>query len=1271
MLHRIIACFLKNRGITLFILLLLVGWGWTTLPFGWHRSAFFSNQVAVDAIPNLGDNQQTVYTEWMGRSPSDVQAHITYPLTTFLLGLPGVQAVRGSSMFGVSSIYLVFDDSVDFYWSRARITEKLNTLPVHALPEGVTPALGPDATALGQVYAYTIVPDEAGNVAGGWDLHELRTVQDFYITYGLLAVQNVAEVASVGGYVQAYQINIHPPALQDYGITLQEVVEAVRAANQDVSAGTLDINKVEYVVRAIGRITCLADIESAIVGVRDGLPVRIQDLAEVSMAPLERRGLLDDAGKEVVGGIVTARYGSNPMAVIEDIKKKVAVLSAGLPTKTLADGSKSKLHIVPFYDRSQLIRESIATLSHALLLEMLITILVVVVMLQSIRTAFLVSSVLPVAVLLVFLVMRYTGTSANIVSLAGIAIAIGTMVDFGIVLAESIWVHSQRAPHKKLFKVVYEATCSVSGAILTAASTTLVSFLPVFTMEAEAGKLFRPLAFTKTILLVAALAIVLFVLPALSHWVFGSSLRKKDAKKYFGWCLLIVGVLLLFLGEGLVRSWGGITLCCLGISYLLPAYVKTQWGTLRHVPLTVTVFSLLFLLAKYWMPIEASLWHNVVFVMLVVGVVLLFFRYLLRYYPRLLVCCLRHRAAFFTAMGFFVLCGLVVWLGFAKTFGVVASGLKGVNLPIEQTLIWRGFSRSFPGLPKTFMPTLDEGSFLFMPSAAPHMGVTRNKEMIQHLDKQIARIPEVKRVVSKMGRAASALDPAPIGMYESLISYQPKYALDKAGYRGRFQVDDMHRFLLRNGAALSNEAVLKRGLGSEALIADPAGEYFRNWRSHIHTPDDIWEEVVAHTAYPGLTTAPKLHPIETRLLMLQSGTRAPISVKVMGMDIPAIEAFSSQLEMLLKEAPVVKAGSVFAERILAKPYLHMEVKRRVLAQYGLSVRQLQTFIQTAIGGTLATYTIENDRRLAIQVRYPRALRDHPAAIKNMTISTPLGGEVPLDVLVDVRYVLGPQVLRSEDTFLVKHILLEEASGSAGATVQALKSLIQEWIANGTLSLPDGVFYKFSGTYEQQERAQKRLAIILPLVLLIIFAILYVQFRSLRTACIIFSGVALSFAGGFLMLWLYNRIGAPHGDAPPTLFGIGVEAFFRARPVYMSVAVWVGFIALFGIATDNGVLMTTYIMRQLRFAHGNKLTVRKKIIQAATDRFRPALMTTATTILALLPVLSATGKGANLMIPMAIPLFGGMIANLLSCFMVPLLFCVSTERRIKKLPSYEM
>ena len=1263
MLNKLIRYFLENKLVTVILIILLVTWGVVTSPFGWELGALPSDPVPVDAIPDIGENQQIVYTNWQGRSPQDIEDQITYPLTTSLLGIPGVKSIRSSSIFGVSSIYVIFKEEVDFYWSRSRILEKLNSLPNGLLPEDVSPALGPDATALGQVFWYTLEGrDKDNNPTGGWDLQEIRSIQDFFVKYGLNAVDGVSEVASIGGYIKEYQIDVDPNALRSYNIPLHKVMLAVKNSNKDVGAKTIEINQAEYLVRGLGYIKSIEDIELAVVAVQDNVPIRIKDIAVVALGPATRRGLLDKDGAEVVGGVVVARYGANPLEVIDGVKEKIKEISGGLPSKTLANGTISQLTLVPFYDRTKVIKETLGTLEEALSLEILITLLVVIIMMFNLRASLLISSLLPIAVLMVFIAMKYFHVDANIVALSGIAIAIGTMVDLGIVLSENIDKHIKTAPpDQKLLDTIYNGASEVSSAILTAVSTTIISFIPVFTMQAAEGKLFRPLAFTKSFALLAALVVALFILPTLAHWVFGFKISKNNKGKIINSLLIGVGFILLIW----FNAWAGITLAMIGTAWFVQEYSGLKNWIISNLIVLISALSITWLLADFWLPlgVDKSVLLNFVFVACIIALVLGLFSLLEYYYLKILAWCLNHKKVFLSIPLFLILFATLIWLGFNRVFGFISFGMQKVNVSVEETAIWTSFSDAFPGIGKEFMPALDEGSFLLMPTSMPHAGIEQNKRVVQQLDMILANIPEVELAVGKMGRTESALDPAPISMYENIINYKSEYHLDEKGHRQRFKVTRNNLFLLKNGDTLSNLEALNQGIRKEDLWVDDDGQYFRNWRKHIHSSNDIWHEIINSIDLPGVTSAPKLQPIETRLVMLQTGMRAPMGIKVFGPDLASIEKFGMELERIVKQVPSVKTEAVFADRIVGKPYIHLNINREAIARHGLSVNDVQQTIETAIGGMQITSTVEGRERFPVRVRYPRELRDDPSSLKKIFIPTANGAQIPLGDLVDLEYVRGPQMIKSENTFLVGYVLLDKKEGNAEVdVVEASQRLIEERISSGDLIVPSGISYKFSGSYENQIRAEKRLAIVVPLVLIIIFLILYFQFKSISTSLMIFVGILMAFSGAFLMLWFYSK----GWFINFSVFGTNLRNLFQIHTINLSVAVWVGFIALFGIATDDGVLIGTYLDQSFKKnkPDTNK-EIRAAVAEAGLKRIKPAIITSATTIIALLPVLTSTGRGADIMIPMAIPAFGGMIVASITYFITPVLYSMREEYQLKK------
>lgn len=1240
MLNKSIKFLIENKLIAVLLFLLFLGWGTVNMPFNSKFSFLPSNQVAVDAIPDIGENQQIIFTKWDGRSPQDIENQITYPLTTSLLGIPGVKTIRSSSMFGFSSIYIIFEEDIEFYWSRSRILEKLNSLPSDLLPEGVNPTLGPDATGLGQIYWYTLEGrDKDGNVTGGWDLHELRSIQDYYVKYALSAASGVSEVASIGGYVQEYQVDVNPELMRQYNINLHQVVKAIKESNKDIGAQTLEINQVEYLVRGLGYIKSIADIENAVVTSQDYTAIKIKDIAKVSLGPATRRGILDKEGAEVVGGVVVARYGANPMEVITNVKEKIGKLSAGLPSKILADGRTSQITIVPFYDRTELIQETLGTLNEALTLEILITILVIIVMVFNLRASVLISGLLPVAVLMVFIAMKLFNVDANIVALSGIAIAIGTMVDVGVILSENVIRHLDEDQKKlPINTLVYNATSEVSGAIVTAVMTTIISFVPVFTMIGAEGKLFRPLAFTKTFALIAALIIALFLIPPFAAYLFRKRNIRKTSKYIIGSLLIILGISTVIYGNwlGLIILGFGITSLIKQESFLLK-FSSFQFLLSKNViNIIISVIAIVFLLATYWRPlgVDKSIFLNLVFVSIICFGLLGIFTVFQNYYSQILKWALQNKLLFLTIPTAIVLFGFYI--------------MKNTG--------------------KEFMPSLNEGSFLLMPTSMPHSGIEENKRVLQQLDMAVASIPEIKTVVGKAGRTASALDPAPLSMYENMIQYKPEYMLNTHGKRQRYKVNSNGLFELKGGSFVANpnntddNSILNPEINSIQLIEDNNGEFYRNWRPEIKTPNDIWKEIVRVTKLPGVTSAPKLQPIETRLVMLQTGMRAPMGIKVKGQDLKQIEAFGVQLESILKQVEGVKKEAVFADRIIGKPYLLIDINREKIARYGISIATVQNVLKVAVGGMQITQTVEGRERYGIRVRYPRELRANPTDLEQIYIPVEKGNPVPLSELATIRYEQGPQVIKSEDTFLVGYVLFDKLDGFAEINVvENAQTLIQQKIDSGELTVPKGINYQFTGTYENQLRAEKTLAIVVPLALLIIFLILYFQFRSVTTSLMIFTGITVAFAGGFIMIWLYGQDWFLNFN----FFGENIRELFNMKTINLSVAVWVGFIALFGIATDDGVVMATYLTQVFdKKQPTDKKTIRLATIEAAGKRIRPCLMTTVTTILALLPVLTSTGRGSDIMIPMAIPIFGGMIIDITSYFIVPVLYSWKNELTLK-------
>ena len=1145
--------------------ILLVLGGIYVAPFDWVLPGVERDPIPVDAIPDTADNQQIILTTWPGRSPQDVEDQITYPLTSALLGVTGVKSLRCSSMFGRSSIHVVFDDDVDFYDSRSYLLERLAGLGPSDLPKDVKPTLGPDASALGQVFWYTLEgrgPD--GEASGGWDLGELRSIQDWNVRLALASVPGVAEVASIGGFVEEFQVDVDPARLLAHGVTLAQVFEAIRKSNVDVGARTMEINRAEYVVRGLGRIESTEDLESVALRAQDGVPITLRQVADVHRGPALRRGALDRGGQEAVGGVVVARFGANPLQVIRDVKERVREIAPGLPTKQLPGGGLSRVTLRPFYDRSELIQETLGTLSLALRNQVLLTAVVVLAMLAHLRSAVLVSCLLPLAVLGAFIGMRSLGVDANVVALGGIAIAIGTLVDIALVLVENIIQHLDAGQSRReRIRAIAHATGEVGAPIITAVLTTLIGFLPVFALSGPEGKLFTPLALTKTLALLASIAIAFLLFPAAARFLLSKGVRRAP-----------------------VRRWPSSWVAALGL-----ALFGWQWAP-----------------AGPQSPLS-----NVLLAWILLGGFILGFLVLQAVYEPVLRWCLAHKLAFLSMPVGLVLLGATAWLGAERTLGWLPPGIQ-TSRPMKS------IQASFPGLGKEFMPRLDEGSFLLMPVTMAHASIGEAMEMMQQQCQRIRSIPEVREVTGKIGRAESALDPAPISMVETLVSLEPEFAEDENGER------------------------------------------HRQWRGSIRGQQDIWNEIAAAAELPGMTSASMLQPIETRRIMLQTGMRAPMGVKVFAPDLDTLEAALSAIEPVLRQAPGVHAPTVFADRVVGKPFIEIDLDRNAIARHGLSIQAVQDVIEVALGGRALTTVHLGRERLTVRARYARELRDSPDALETVLVPTPQGARIPLGQLSRVKVTRGPQVLRSEDSFLVGYVLFDAQAGWASADVaRGAETFLTEARAQGKLELPPSIRLRFAGEYQNQVRAAATLRIVLPLSLALIAALLYLLLRSIRRTAIVFSAVLVAWSGGFLLLWLYGQ----SGFLDVNLLGVNLADLFGVQPIHLSVAVWVGFLALFGIATDDGVILSTYL-RQALDERQPKSTedLREAVVQAGLRRVRPCLMTTATTTLALIPVLSSQGKGSQIMIPMAIPTFGGMLVVLLTLFLVPTLTSAMEESKLR-------
>jgi Cu(I)/Ag(I) efflux system membrane protein CusA/SilA len=1150
----------------------------------------------VDAIPDIGEKQVIVFADWPGRSPRDVEDQVTYPLTVSLQGTPRVKSIRSMSGFGFSMVFVVFHDDADYYWARSRVLERMN-VAAERLPAGVAPVLGPDATALGQVYWYTLE-------AEGADLAQLRALQDWYVRYQLQSVEGVSEVASVGGYVKQYQVDVHPDKLRAHRVTLPEVYEAVRRSNIDVGAKVIERNGAEFFIRGLGFLKGIEDIENIVVRQEGGTPLLIRNVATVQLGPDFRRGALDNAGREAVGGVVLMRFGENPLRVIERLKAKIAEIEPGLKI-TLVGGREVPVRLVPFYDRTQIVHETMDTLREALTEEALVAGVIVMLFLLHVRSSLAILPTLPLSVALSFVAMYLLGVDSNIMSLAGLAIAIGDVADMGIIMTENIYRHVAAQPHRPHREVVREAAWEVGPAIVTAVMNTIVSFIPVFALTDQEGKLFRPLAYTKTFAITASMILALTLVPVLCSHLIRPGRWSRRAALAYGSLIGLLAATAFHLAverEALAAS--------IRESNVLSALVWHALGGLAS-PLAWAA-GVMVAIAVYRMGQEQllPLEQNLVS------------RGILAVYRPSLRWVLNHKPTFLAIPAGITLLGLTLWLGFDFVPAPVRIALRGLGVDVAQTGPWRRLAEALPGIGREFMPPLDEGALLYMPSLLPAASLTQVQEVVSRQDAAIRTVPEVEAVVGKIGRAESALDPAPVGMIETIILLKP------AAQWRTVRQERWHSGI----AGLAWAGPLLRWCWPEQRRI---------------TRQEILAELQAKTAVPGVLPT-WLQPIQTRIVMLQTGFRAMMGVKVYGSDPAEIERVGLQIERLLRQVP--GATDVVADRLIGKPYVELEIDRAAIARYGVSVRDVQDVIEVAIGGENLTMSVEGRERYPIRVRYLREFREQFESLETVLIPTSTGAHVPLRQVARVRYTIGPQELKSENGLLVGYVTMNTRDRDEVSVVEEAERLLQAekrksdaLVAAGrhaeaTLVVPAGYYWQWSGQFENQRRATQRLLWLVPSVLLTMFVVTYLGFGRWWIALIVLAGVAVSAAGGFLML-----------------------AWWGAN---MSVAVWVGFSALFGVADDDSVVMLTYLEQTFASqSPRSRAQVRDLVLQGALHRVRPCLMTTATTVVGLLPVFLATGRGADVMQPMAIPSIGGMAVQLITMFVAPCLYCAVKERQV--------
>ena len=994
--------------------------------------------LPLDAIPDLSDTQVVVYTEYPGQAPQVIEDQVTYPLTTAMLTVPKSKVVRGFSFFGVSFVYVIFEDGTDIYWARSRVLEFLNSA-TSRLPAGVTPTIGPDATGVGWVYQYAVISREL-------NLADTRTIQDWNLKFALAKAGGVAEVASVGGFVKQYNVILDSQRMRDRGITMQRMREAIRASNADVGGRTVELSEFEYVIRGKGYLKSINDLGNIVLKTNNGTPVLLHDVARVELGPDERRGITELNGEgEVASGIVLQRFGVNALQVIDNVKMRFKEIASSLP---------KSVEIVPVYDRSNLIYAAIDTLKRTLVEESIVVALVCVVFLLHVRSALVAILMLPVGVLMAFGAMKILGLGSNIMSLGGIAIAVGAMVDAAIVMIENAHKHLERAkPDQPRVHILIDAASEVGPALFFSLLIITVSFMPIFTLESQEGRLFSPLAFTKTFAMAAAALLSVTLVPA-----------------------------------------------------LMVIFVRGR------------------IVAEHKNPIN---------------------RFLIWIYRPVIKAVLR-----------------------AKVFVIL------VAIAVLAVTIWPARQ-----LGAEFMPTLNEGTLLYMPTTLPGISVTKAAELMQMQDRIIRSFPEVASVYGKAGRASTATDPAPTEMFETVVNLKPK----------------------------------------------------QEWRQGL-TVDGLIAEMNKALQFPGVSNAWTM-PIKARIDMLSTGIRTPIGVKVMGTDLVQIDRLAKQIEQVLKAVP--GTSSAYAERSIGGYYLEITPDRAALSRYGLMIQDVQDTIATALGGQTVTTTVEGRQRFSVNMRYPRDLRDNPKAIANdILVPLPAGGAVPLGEVAAVEPAHGPTTIRTENGQLATYIYVDIRDRDIGSYVADAQQAVQ-----ASVQFPAGYYVVWSGQYEYMERAAARLKIVVPVTMVIIFLLLYLNFRSLTETAIVMLSLPFALVGGLWMMWW-----------------LGFN---------MSVAVAVGFIALAGVAAETGVVMLIYLNHALaeiterRKAEGRTVTrsdLYDAIMEGAVERVRPKMMTVVAIMAGLLPIMWSTGTGSEIMQRIAVPMIGGMVSStLLTLIVIPAIF----------------
>jgi Cu(I)/Ag(I) efflux system membrane protein CusA/SilA len=1119
----------------------------------------------LDAIPDLSDVQVIIYTEYPGQAPQVVEDQVTYPLTTAMLSVPFAKVVRGYSFFGYSFVYLIFEDGTDIYWARSRVMEYLNFVSGR-LPEGVTPSLGPDATGVGWVYEY-ILQDTTGET----DLAELRSLQDWFVRYELTAVPGVSEVASIGGFVKQYQVEVDPNKLASYGISIKNIRTAIQRSNKDVGGRLLEMGETEFMVRGRGYIQSLEDLGLIAVSVDDrGTPILLRDVATLQIGPELRRGILEWNGEgETVGGIVVMRYGENAREVIQRVKEKLADLEKGLPPG---------VEIVTGYDRAALIERAVNTLKTKLTEEMIVVALVCIVFLLHFRSAFVAIFTLPVGILMSFLIMYPFGINANIMSLGGIAIAIGVMVDAAIVMVENAHKHLERDRGSKSHtRIIMEASKEVGPALFFSLLIITVSFLPVFSLMEQSGRLFRPLAYTKTTAMAASSILAITIIPVLmTFFVKEHPIDPEQSRtdKIRIWILALAGPPLAVLVPGIA-----------GVN--LP-----DWSLVLALGLSVFFGICLFpqkILHENANPLN---------------------RFLIRMYRP-------------------VITGVLKWRRLTLVAAFVAVAVT-----------WYPMTRAGT----EFMPPLNEGDLLYMPTTLPGISITKARELLQQTDKIIQRFPEVKTTLGKVGRAETSTDPAPLSMIETVIMLRPQV---------EYEIIDTPRFFSDWPGWLKQPLTWiwpeqKTGRILHEWRKKQIDRFYAGWPGWLAAPlamilpeeryitmQELIDDLDAAVKFPGLTNAWTM-PIKTRIDMLSTGIKTPVGIKIMGPDLAILADLGEQIEALLRE----KQGtlSVFSERVTGGNYLDFTINREQIARFGLQVQDVQDIITTAIGGMNVTHTIEGLERYPVNLRYNRGFRDNIDTLRRVLVPTPTGAQVPLVQLADIAVRKGPAGIKSENARKTAWVFVDIKGMDLGTYVNQAKRLVDE-----NITLPTGYSLVWSGQFEYMEKARKTLNIIIPATLVLIVILLFMHFHNITEVVIVMVSLPFSLVGGFWLIYLlgYN----------------------------LSVAVGVGFIALAGLATETGIVMLVYLdeVFRRRTANGQMTSLsdlHAAIVEGAVERVRPKIMTVATTLIGLLPIMYGTGAGSQIMKRIAAPMVGGLLTSaVMTLVIIPVIYHFWRSRHI--------